>query len=256
MVKNRIKEEIFQGRAVAGVVMAESSVETLEVLALSGFDFIFIDCEHGPMSVESVSRMVMAAELRGVTTLVRNPLQHGERRVAVPGHRGRRDHHPGAGFRPDRPGGGELRQIRSGGLPRPGRGAGGRLRAGTPLAEYVKIANRETMVLGVVESKKGVENIREILEVDGLDGVFMGTNDLANSLGLTGQTSHPDVLRAVDMIVEAGKATGKAIGGVVRAGETPQQYIDKGCKMVLTASHALLAGAAKGFLSKIENRNV
>ena len=256
MVKSGIKAEISQGRAVAGVVMAESSVETLEVLALSGFDFIFIDCEHGPMSVESVSRLVMAAELRGVTTLVRTPcnvestilryLDTGAGGIIIPGLNSAQAAEEA------------VQAVKY--VPEGNRGLAGVRAAdygvGTPLAEYVKLANRETMVLGVVESKKGVENIREILEVKGLDGVFMGTNDLANSLGLTGQTSHPEVLRAVDVILEAGKATGKAIGGVVRAGETPQQYIDKGCKMVLTASHALLAGAAKGFLSKIENRNV
>jgi 4-hydroxy-2-oxoheptanedioate aldolase len=256
MTKNLMKAKISGGQAVAGVVMAESSIETLEVLALCGFDFIFIDCEHGPMSVESVSRMAMAAERRGITALLRTPenaestilryMDTGIGGIIIPGLDSREAAEKA------------VQAVKYN--PEGRRGLAG-VRAADyglsqSLAEYVKSANQESMVIGVVESLQGVENIREMLEVEGLDGVFMGTNDLANSLGLTGQTSHPEILQAVDRIVAAGLATGKAIGGVVRAGENPQQYIDKGCKMVLTASQALLASASKDFLSKIENRKV
>lgn len=256
MIKNLMKAKISKGQAVAGALMADSSVETVELLALCGFDFIFVDCEHGPMSLESISRMVMAAELRGATLLVRTPennestilryMDTGVGGIIIPGL------DSAAAARR------AVRAVKY--IPDGDRGLAG-VRAAdyglsSPLAEYIKTANRETMVLGVIESMQGVDNISEILGVDGLDGVFMGTNDLSNSMGLTGQTGHPDVLAAVEKIVAAGLAGDKAIGGVVRAGETPQQYIDKGCKMVLTASQALLAGAAKGFLSKIEKRDL
>jgi 4-hydroxy-2-oxoheptanedioate aldolase len=208
------------------------------------------------MSVESVSRMAMAAERRGITALVRTPknsestilryMDTGIGGIIIPGLDSREAAEKA------------VQAVKYN--PEGRRGLAG-VRAADyglnqSLAEYVKFANQESMVLGVVESLQGVEDIRQILEVEGLDGVFMGTNDLANSLGLTGQTSHPDVLEAVDRIVAAGLVTGKAVGGVVRAGETPQQYIDKGCKMVLTAGQALLAAASKDFLSKIENRKV
>ena len=121
-----------------------------------------------------------------------------------------------------------------------------------PLGDYVKMANDETMVLGVLESMKGVENISDILDVEGFDGVFIGTNDLSNSLGVPGNTNHPKVLEAIDAILSASLKTKKPIGGVVRGGETPQQYIEKGFKIVLTATQALLAGASKSFIKKFK----
>ena len=256
MLKNRMKEKISLGQALAGVVIAEASVATVELLALCGFDFVFIDCEHGPMTVESVSNMVMAAERRGIEALVRTPvnteetilryMDTGADGIIIPGMDSLEAAEAAVKAVKYKPAGNRgLAGVRAADY-----GLSG------PLGEYVQEANRETMVFGVVESMAGVENIDAILTAEGLDGVLMGTNDLANSIGLTGQTGHPDVLKAVDRIVAAGLAAGKAVGGVVRAGETPQQYIDKGCKIVLTASQALLAGAAKAFLNKIENRAV
>lgn len=117
-----------------------------------------------------------------------------------------------------------------------------------PLGDYVKAANRETVVLVVAESREGVENIDAILGTDGIDGVLIGSNDLSQSLGFPGQTTHPIVVEAINKILAAGKKAGKPIGGVVRGGETPQQYIENGYQLLLTSVYGLLIGAGKQFM--------
>jgi len=248
MRKNLTKEKLRAGQVVAGVVVNESSPATVERLALIGFDYIFIDCEHSTLSEESVAQLVMAAELRGATSLVRVPLNipelilrymdAGASGVIIPGM--------------DSPEAARTAVKAVKYQPLGERGLSG-VRAADygltgPLGEYVKAANEETMVLGILEDQKGVSNIRAILETEGFDGVIIGTNDLSNSLGVPGQTTHPKVVEAIGKILEAGKATGKPIGGVLRPGETAQQYIDKGFQLLLTSAAGFLSGAAKAFI--------
>jgi 4-hydroxy-2-oxoheptanedioate aldolase len=104
------------------------------------------------------------------------------------------------------------------------------------------------MVLGVVESREGVECIEEILETEGLDGISIGTTDLSKSLGVPGQRNHRLVVDAVDKILAAGRKTGKHIGITVRRGESPRKYIDKGFCMVYTSLTTLVTEAAQQFL--------
>lgn len=116
------------------------------------------------------------------------------------------------------------------------------------LKEYVKAANLETMVMGIAESRQGVENIEQILGTEGIDGMHIGATDLSASLGVPGETNHPLVLEAVDKILAAGKKIGKPIGGLVRGGETPKQYKEKGFRMIMTSMRGLVLVAGKQFL--------
>ncbi len=95
----------------------------------------------------------------------------------------------------------------------------------------------------------GQQGLMHHVVVAGFDGVIIGTTDLSKSLGFPGQTNHPQVLEALEKVLAVGKKTGKVIGGVVRAGETPKQYIDKGFRIVLTGATSLLAAASKQFLA-------
>lgn len=248
MRSNSLKVKLQSGLVASGIVMTESSPAIIEILALVGFDFVFIDCEHSALSVETVQNLVTAAELRGTTPLVRPPMNVAEviLRYMDTGAGGMII--PGMDCKKA-----AQAAVRAVKYPPLGeRGLGGSRAAdyglSGPLGDYVEKANQETMVFGMVESGKAVKNIEEILETEGLDGIFIGSNDLSNSLGVAGQTAHPTVVAAVDKVLEAGKAAGKPIGGIVRGGETPQEYISKGYKMPTTSVCGLLAGAARHFI--------
>ena len=248
MKKNLTKEKLSKGGVAAGVLIQEPAIQVAEILGLLGFDWLLIDCEHSPMSIESVLQLVMASELRGITPLVRVPqnlpeiilryMDVGAMGVMIPGIASEEE---------------AQRAVRAVKYPPLGeRGLAGVRVAdfglSGPLGEYVKTANSETMILGLVESREGVENIEKILGVEGIDGVFIGTNDLSKSLGVAGQTTHPLVLAAIDRILAAGNKTGKPVGGAVRPGETPKQYIQKGFRLVSTIVASLVTTAGKQFL--------
>jgi 4-hydroxy-2-oxoheptanedioate aldolase len=117
-----------------------------------------------------------------------------------------------------------------------------------PLPEYVKMANEETMILGLVESREGVDRIDEILGTKGLDGVFVGVHDLSNAYGVSGQIGHPLVEEAIEMVLQAGKRAGKPIGAGVYKGTTPKALIDRGFRMVGALVNGLVVTAGKEFL--------
>jgi 2-keto-3-deoxy-L-rhamnonate aldolase RhmA len=248
MKKNLLKEKLLKGEVASGVIIQEPTPQIVEVLALLGFDWLFIDCEHSSLSLSEVGQLVIAAEARNMTPLVRVPqnlpeaalpyLDADAMGIIIPGVSSVEDCRAavrGAKYAPEGVRG--LAQVRSADF-----GLSG------PMGEYVKAANRETLVLAVVEDRKGVENIEEILRADGIDGVLIGSGDLSQSLGFPGQTAHPVVVEAISKILAAGRKVGKPVGGVVRVGETPRQYIENGYQLLLTSVYGLLIGAGKQFL--------
>jgi 4-hydroxy-2-oxoheptanedioate aldolase len=248
MKKNLLKEKLERGDVTAGVVIGEPGTQVIEILGLLDFDWLFIDCEHSPMSLESVAQIVITAERREITPVVRVPqnvpeiilryLDVGVMGVIIPEVSSREE---------------AERSVHAVKYPPDGdRGLAG-VRAADyglrgSLGDYTKMANLETIVLADLESPDGVEHAEEILGVRGIDGAIMGANDLSKSLGVPGQTNHPLVLEAADKILTAGKRTGKPIGAIVRGGETPKQYIEKGYRMLVTSVNGLLITAAKQFL--------
>jgi 4-hydroxy-2-oxoheptanedioate aldolase len=248
MRKNQLKEKFAKGEVAMGVTIHEPALQIIEILGILGFDYINIDCQHSPLSVETVLQMIRTAELRGITPLVRVPQNQTEiiLRYLDAGAMGI--------FVADMDSAEEAKKaVRAVKYPPVGERGLAPVRTADfgltgPLGEYMKTANSETIVLGVLESKQGVEKIEEILGTEDLDGVIIGTNDLSKSLGVPGQTNHPEVLRAVDRILAAGRKTGKVIGGPVRKGETPKQYFDKGFRFASAALTGLVAEAGRRFL--------
>jgi 4-hydroxy-2-oxoheptanedioate aldolase len=248
MKKNLLKEKLLKGEVASGVLIQDPIPHVVEVLALLGFDWLFIDCEHSSLSLSEVGQLVIAAEARDMTPLVRVPqnlpevilpyLDAGAMGIIIPGVESVEDCRVavrGAKYAPEGVRG--LAQVRSADYGLCG-----------PMGEYVKAANRETLVLVVVEDSQGVENIEGILGTEGIDGVMIGSTDLSQSLKFPGQTAHPVVVEAINKILAEGKKVGKPIGGVVRSGETPRQYIENGYQLLLTSVYGLLIGAGKQFL--------
>ena len=251
MKKNLFKEKLGRGEVTTGVVVVEPGIQTVEILGLLGFDWLFIDCEHSVMSLESVSQIVLAAERREVTPVVRVPqnvaevilryMDMGVMGVIIPEVSSPED---------------AERAVHAVKYPPDGeRGLAG-VRAADyglrgPLGEYTKTANLETMVLADIEDPRGVDKAGEILAVRGIDGAIFGANDLSKSLGVAGETSHPLVLAAADKVLAAGIRTGKPIGAIVRGSETPRQYMEKGYRMVVASVPGLLVSAGKQFLAGV-----
>ena len=122
--------------------------------------------------------------------------------------------------------------------------------------EYMKKANDETIIMCQIESPTGVENAASILDVDGIDSLLIGPNDLSQSYGLMGQYSHPTVVGAMDKIVAAAKAKGK-FSGVHFTGDpqTLKPWMEKGMTFNLWSNDVLMImNSAREGLGKLRGK--
>lgn len=236
-------------------MIQEPSVQITEILGILGFDYILFDCEHSAMGFETIANLVMAAEFRGITPLVRLPknepdlilhfLDTGALGIVVPDLNSVEEAQKavrGAKYPPQGERGLAPVRVADYGLK-------------YPLGDYPLIGNEQTMVIGIVESREGIKNIDGILSVEGIDAMFIGTIDLSLSLGVPGKTNHPLVLEAVETVISAGKKFNKPIGCSVRANENPAQYVEKGFRIIGTIVNTIFSTACSHFLEMSGTRS-
>lgn len=251
MYKNQLKQKLQQRVPIAGCMIQACLPSLVEICGLAGFDFVFLDAEHGAISPKDCEELVRAAEVRKTVPLVRVPnaepdtilrfMDVGAMGIILPGVSTRQEAEQA------------VRAVKY--YPQGMRGLNA-VRASDfgmtkPLSEYVQEANQETVILTIIENSIAIENLADILAVDGIDGAILGTGDLSQSLGVPGQVKHPKVLAATHQFIDVGRGTGKPIGTVVRPGESVQEYLDKGLTIMITSANSLFGTAAKNFVGEV-----
>ena len=229
------------GRPQMGMWVCTGSPLVAEICAGAGLDWLLIDGEHSPIGLETTSALLQAVAPYPVTPLVRAPsgdavvlkqlLDLGAQNVLVPmidtAEQARA----------------VVRAVRY--PPRGIRGVGSALSRGARwnrVEGYMADADQYASLFVQVESATGVENAAQIAAVDGVDGVFVGPSDLAASMGVLGQQTHPDVTAAVRATFEAVRAAGKPVGVNAFDPVVAQAYLEAGASFVLVgADVALLA---------------
>lgn len=232
------------GLAVGMIIRLMRSVEIAAIAKSAGFDCIYIDLEHCSFSLETVSQISMTAAALGVTPVVRMPglikadisrtLEAGAQGIIVP-HletRAQAEEVVDAAYLPPR-GGRSLLAANPHTL----------FRAG-PAAETMEKMNEATLVAGMIESVRAVENADDIASVDGMDMLLIGTNDLCNSLGVPGALDHPGVREAYEHVASVCRARGKhlGVGGLNSRPDIAKEMIAMGARYVS-------AGSDTGFLT-------
>lgn len=231
-MENRLKEKLNTGEFVIGPFMKLPSPAVVEIMGISGFDYVIIDCEHGPLNVLAAEDMVRAAHLAGISAVIRitenNPamisraLDIGADAVQVPQVSTKKDAEDvvkAAKFSPlgER---GVCRFVRAAGY------------SSVDKTEYFEKANRETMVIIHIEGQEGVENLDDILTVDGIDVVFIGPYDLSQSLGIPGQVNHPLVEEKMKEVIKKAQSKGKCVGTFVDDVETGHKWMKLGVQYI------------------------
>ncbi len=251
MNKNALKARLLAGQPALGVSVMIPSPQVVEMVGRLGFDWVLIDCEHGTIGLESVELMAMAAEVSGLTPIVRpetndpaaisRVLDRGALGVQVPHVNTAADARrtvEAARFHP----------LGRRGLAAATRPAG--YGYGVSMDGYVEEANREVLVCVQLEELEALRNLDEILRVEGVDVFFLGPSDLSQSLGLPGQGGAPEVqaamARAFAAIVAAGRVAGSA-----GSAEAIARYLEQGCLYAYTHLPSLLAAGAAGFLHHV-----
>jgi 4-hydroxy-2-oxoheptanedioate aldolase len=244
----------LRGEAALGVFVAFPSPDVVEMCGYLGFDFVLLDAEHGPMSVESAAHLLRAAQCAGITPIVNVPssnpqtigryLDIGALGIQVPQVNDRDEaeaivravkYHP-LGHR---------------GMARPRSGRYGIIDS---MPDYVEAANKETMVIASIENIEGVMHLPHILDTPGIDVFLIGPHDLSQSLGMPGQVGSPLVKSAIDTIVTQVRGAGRAVGIFAPDAAAARSYIAKGAQYVITSSVSLLTRAAHDYLQDVRRR--
>ncbi len=243
--RNPIKEKLAKREPVIGIVISVNSVEVAAQAAAMGFDFIWLEMEHTPLTLDTVRNMVLATRGLPAVPFARPPvnelwtakrlLDAGVLGVIFPFTRtpelarqaAAACRYPPAGLRGS---GADLAQFR------------------WPAAEgYYDFADRNVLVIAVVEDTSAVEHIDEIAATPGIDVLFIGTSDLSFSLGLRGRQDEPQLEEAVAKIAAAARKQGKFLGRPARTVEEIRRYQQQGFLFFMTATDLdfMAAGAAQ-----------
>jgi len=251
-MKNATKAKLNAGKTAIGVRMDFTSSHIVESLNGLGFDFVYFDLEHGPSSEESCQEMIRTAEFAGLTPIVRVPtndpgitgrfLDSGAMGIIFPHCNTKRDAEAAVSavkYPPE----GE-------------RGAGGRSMnlSGRPVADYIRGANQETMVIAMIEEMEALNNLHDILTVEGLDVLWIGRLDFSISSGVPGKLDDPRIQDAVHRIITEGRAAGKIVGvGAVDADRPEQirEFIKQGARFFSLNTTSILRSAARNTLQSI-----
>jgi len=202
--KLRNRERLFAG----WVSYAHPSIT--ETLARAGFDFIAIDMEHSTITVEQAQRIIAACQGEGTLCLPR-PVSHSNDWIKPLLESGADGIIVQMVNTPS-----EVENLLSHfKYPPNGHRSFGVNRAqgyGFDFDSYIQAWNETSTFIIQVESIEAVENINELLSFEDVDGVMVGPYDISGSLGVPGQMSHPDVIKASKKVIVACEKYGKSCG--------------------------------------------
>jgi 4-hydroxy-2-oxoheptanedioate aldolase len=256
MQANSTKAKLSRGELVFGPLITAADPRLVELAAEAGMDFVRIDGEHGPMTLETIENMVRAAEASGITPTARIPANRDEVVLSY------LDRGLCGIIFPHVTSGDDAREaVRNMKFAPMGQrgysGAGGFVRwtMGIKEQNVYEFANRETLCVCLVEDIEGVKNTERIAEVPGVDVVYIGPGDLAQSMGYLGQRNHPEVLKAIEDCARRARSVGKAAGitlGTPARPEEARRYIDIGMQMFSMNSAELIGWAMRDFVAKVK----
>lgn len=251
MIENHFKQQIRSGEPVFGFYLWFASPELVEFMGIAGLDYVFIDAEHYAFGLETTQALARAAVYTGMTPIVRVPkndpeiilgyLETGVQGIIVPHVNTAHDAHA------------IVDAVKY--YPAGKRGAGSGTRAASygltqTSTEYFAEANRQTLIIALVEEEEGMQNMDEILAVDGIDCVSIGAGDLAMSMGFPGEKDNPQVRQLVKQARAQIKASHKVMGATVATPEAARQALADGALYITMSFGNVLGNTVHDFLAK------
>ena len=246
-----LRQKLREKRVVIGVFCELPCPESVEIIGLAGWDFVVIDCEHAPITAALLPGMMRAASAAGVPAIVRvaasepSAIQHaldaGASGVQIPqiasveaaraAVAASRFHPLGArGFNPF---------VRAADF------------SASATTEFFARANDEVALILQIESAAGVEAVDGILELAGIDALFIGPYDLSQSLGIPGQTAHAKVFAAAERIVKSAEARDVAVGVFTNSEQEARRWLDIGVRyLCFSVDTVFLLNAMRAAVTK------
>lgn len=237
VLDNRIRTAMREGRRALGFVLPFPAPYIVELLGLQGgFDFAFLDGEHGAIDARDIDEFCRVCDLTGLTPIARVPdgskagigrfLDRGVRGIVVPHVASAEEARAIVAHTRYAPEG--ARSYGGGRSERLGHGI-------ADLPAYCRVWNETVTIGAMIEDKAGLDRLDDILAVDGIDYFLIGPNDFAQALGHPGDPGHPAVEAAMAEVGER----------VRRAGRPMREDITRACTVpdLLTESAARFLAA-------------
>lgn len=246
-MKNRLKQKLQTGQPALGLWITIANPDVSEALSTLPYDWFLFDLEHSSLNEQSAQILMQAMRGDDITPLIRvawndqvlikRALDIGAHGVIVPMVNNKQDaekavqacKYPPVGFR----------------------GCGPK-RPWVYDPDYIETADDEVLVIVQIETEEAIDNIDDILSVDGVDAYFVGPFDLSVSMGFRGKQDDPRFQAALDRLFEAGKRHKAASGMWNGAGKPVRDRIHEGWQMIAIGLDLfLLIGGAKEVLEKV-----
>ena len=253
MKKNNLKEVLKEGKNVFGSFMKFTDPAAVEIMGFAGFDFVIIDAEHGPISMQSAQNMIRSAETANITPIIRvssndealilRALDIGAQGIEIPQINSKSQ---------------AIKAVKSVKYsPQGERGVCRYVRAANYSSmdkfEYFKSANEETMIIAHIEGVEGINNLDEILSVPGIDVIFIGPYDLSQSLGIPGQVNHSLVVEKMKEVVLKCKQNKIAVGTFADDIKTAKSWVSLGVQyMAFSVDVGILYEISKTIVNKLK----
>jgi 4-hydroxy-2-oxoheptanedioate aldolase len=249
--RNAFKHAIAAGQLRIGLWCSLASNITTEIVSHSGFDWLLLDTEHAPNEVPDILAHLQAAQAGTASCIVRpawndmvlikRNLDIGAQTLLIPFVQNPDEARRAVEATRYPPGG--IRGIT---------GSGRASRYGR-VKDYLKNASSEICLLVQVETRTALEQIEAIASVDGVDGVFIGPNDLSASFGHIGDWGHPEVQAVLEDAVKRLKKIGKPAGILTPNEEEARRFIQWGYTFVAVgADLGLLARGADALAKRFK----
>jgi len=251
--KNAFKRALATGETQFGLWLGLPDNSAAEICAGAGFDWLLIDGEHAPYDLRSIMAKLQAMAaydvspivrpVQGDTALIKQLLDIGAQTLLVPMVETAE----------------QARQLVQA-VRYPPQGIRG---LGTSLARaarwnqvpgYLQNANQEICLIVQVETASALDNLAEIVAVEGVDAVFIGPSDLSASMGHIGNAGHPEVVAAINSALQTIKNAGKYGGLLCLNPDLAADYIEQGASFVgVGVDTLLLAQGAKNLVNRFKH---
>jgi len=254
MKKNYLKDALKNGKTVLGPFLKLTDPAVVEVMGFAGFDFVIIDQEHGPISIQNTQNMIRAAESVGITPVVRvnkneetsilRTLDIGAQGIQIPQINNKEN---------------AINAVKSVKYsPQGDRGVCRYVRAANYSSmdkyKYFEYANQETIIISHIEGVEGINNLEEILSVPELDVIFIGPYDLSQSLGIPGKVNDPLVIEKMKEVIKKCKKRNIAVGTFADDTETAKFWISLGVQyMSFSVDVGILYDASKNTIKQLKD---
>ena len=246
-----LRHKLSGASPLTGVFCELPCPEAVELIGLAGWDFVVIDCEHAPITAAQLPGMVRAANAAGIPAIVRvasndapaiqHALDSGAAGVQIP----------------------QIASVEAAKAaieasrfhPLGQRGFNPFVRAAdfslSTTEEFFSRANEEVSLVLQIESAAGIEAVNGILALPGIDALFIGPYDLSQSLGIPGETSHPEVFAAAERIAKSAAANGVALGVFTNSEQDAKRWLEIGVRyLCLSVDTVFLLNAMRSAVAK------